>query len=302
MDAQQLLALATSVAKTVLKAAPGTIGGAIAGYVTARRAEKARRADRIREEHLAELKSEFLSVLRTRIDTYYLPIATKRVGALEVSVVQINRDQSTVAESAYVRSVDRLVVVPLRSQQGNLVFHQPEIRAHSPSFERLYRDAKEVHYPQLVRRLEGIERDFGIAAQKHLEYAERLRDELAPLLPEATERDGRFNDPYSNLERLAHFIYENHLGVHPSFLLVDPNSPFEVRSSNAGMHFVRCLNKEAAERALKEIERVSELAKQRRELLEAFEPLLPRLRELRAELEVALHQNDLPAKCVYTRA
>src|SRR5271157_2372336 len=100
--------------KVLAKAVPGTLGGAIAGYYTGRMAERAKRADRIKEDHLAELKSELLEILRLRLRHYYSPACNHTEGIVERTVISINKGIRSIAENPYVRSEFALRVIPLR--------------------------------------------------------------------------------------------------------------------------------------------------------------------------------------------
>lgn len=285
--------------RVIASALPGTLAGAVAGYYGGRLAEKAKRGDRIKEEHLAELKSELIQILLTRIDQYYLPIAKSKATALEVSVIQVNRMDSSIAQNRYVRSEDQLSVIPIRSRDGEPIFQGPRVRAHAPAFDRLYEDAKKVHFRGILEAFEEMDSEFETLTRAHLEHAETIAKALGPILPFPAEMGSNFNEPYANIARLALFIYEHQLGVHPYHLWINPNNPLEICSSSTGTRFVRCATAADAAAKLKEVEAVSESVRKRTKALTPASSLMTNLEAVRARLDAAFNSSELPASCTY---
>lgn len=290
-----------AIANTLGTVLPSAVTGAVAGYYGGRFAERAKRTDRIQEDHLAELKTELLEVLRTRLNHYYLPIAEEQTGALEVTVVQVNKPGASIAENKYVRSEDKLQIIPIRTSDSDFMRGTPAVRMHSPSFDRLLIDAKEKHYSDLLESWGKMAASFQEAVQRHLAYAEHVNAALQKSLTLPPGRVTSINEPYANYERLALFIYGHHLETHPSHLLIDPNESTEIRSSNSGDRHVRCASKSDAEKALKSINQIAEETATAAPFIGAFNELLPDLRVLKNQLESAIHSKELPAKCRYTR-
>ncbi|PIR15565.1 MAG: hypothetical protein COV48_13640 [Elusimicrobia bacterium CG11_big_fil_rev_8_21_14_0_20_64_6] len=249
---------------------------------------------------MAELKSELLGVLLTRINHYYLPMAEERAGALEVSVVTINKPGASIAEYRYVRSDDKLQAIPIRDSDSDFLRGTSSVRMHSPSFDRLLLDAKSVHYPALMSSWEKCEPAFAAAIQTHLAYAERVSAELKVALNLPPSVAGGINEPYANCERLALFIYGHHLKTHPYHLQIDSNDPCEIRSSSSGDRYVKCANKGDAEKAFASITKITKSTIEAATFRGAFDSLLPELRNLKASVEAAIHAKDLPVKCRYT--
>lgn len=108
------------VMKTLLSAVPGTLGGSLAGYYFARRMEGARRKDRLKEDHLRELKQDLLQILRTRLAEFYSPICNGQSGSVERLTDQVRKKPVSITDELYVRTDFVLSIRPIRAESSHV--------------------------------------------------------------------------------------------------------------------------------------------------------------------------------------
>ncbi len=290
-----------TVAKTIGSAAPGAIGGAITGYFTGRLAERAKRTDKIKEDHLDELKSQLLGILAARFARYYEPVCYGQAGILERTVVQVNKASPSVAENPYVRSEFKLQVVPIRSETADFMTGAPGIQLHAQHFEQLYADARAHHYSKLIVAAEEFSKAFDAAANLHLANAEkikiRLQDELKLPGQIASLSD---SSTFAEYEELALFIYRYHLGINPFHITVFPHAPLDVSASSTQQKMVHVASPELAAVALAAVNKVSKEMRASLDYTGVLDPLKPRLQEIKRQLDDAIKDKRLPARCPYT--
>jgi hypothetical protein len=282
-------------------AVPGTIGGAIAGFYSGRLAEQAKRRDRIREDHLSDLKAHLLGIISARISRYYEPVCNRQAGILERAVVQINKPSPSVAENPYLRSEFKLQIIPIRSETADFMTSAPGIQLHAQMFEQLYADARANHYSKLITAIEEFTKPFEAAANLHLRHAEKIKRRLQDVLKlPAQIASLSDNSTSAEYEELALFIYRYHLGINPFHLTVFSHTPLDVSASSTQQKMVHVAAPEQATAALAAVNKVSEEMKADLDFMSDLDPLKPRLQDIKRQLDDAIKDKRLPSRCPYT--
>lgn len=287
--------------KIMGNAIPGTIGGAIAGFYSGRLAERAKRRDRILEDHLSDLKTNLLGIISSRISRYYEPVCNRQAGILERTVIQINKPSPSVAENPYVRSEFKLQIIPIRSETADFMTGAAGIQLHAQQFEQLYADAHTHHYSKLITSVEEFDKAFESAANVHLAHAQKIRNRLqAELKLPAQIASLSDNSTSADYEELALFIYRYHLGINPFHLTVFSHTPLDVSASSTQQKMVHVASPDLAAAALAAVNKVSEEMKGGLDYTSILDPLKPRLQEIKRQLDGAIKDKRLPSRCPYT--
>ncbi len=165
-----------------------------------------RRGAQKRQGHARELKEKVLQPLRQQLDGFYRGLVTTRQPAVE-----------------YVEP----------AQPGGHAILRP---VTPPELEdaRLWPDARQHHFPELLQEFEGFKRDFLRLTADLADWIPVLAADLHQVsgLPEGDPT--QTSAPCLNSIRLAHYIYRRHHGMADADLVATPEGALQAGSELFG--------------------------------------------------------------------
>lgn len=291
--------------KTIAAAIPGTLGGAIAGYLVNRRMENVRRGLRLKEEHLQKLKQDVLQILLNQIVAYYEPIGERQLGAVVSWPTQIVKQPESVTDQSYVRTEYKLRVRPLLPRNDDPFGRVSAPPLDTADFSHYYPDARQNHFPDMLKDWEDYKASFEEIAQQYLKQAEELAKDLRELLKLPARLASHSDEKtWVNYETLAVFLYEHALGINQAHLYIQDYSPdvhTRICFSGSQDQVAQGADPSRTREILASVaKKAKDLAPKAAEISRALERLQPRHKELVQRLRDALNNNQLPKTCSFT--